>query len=95
MMILYLSGMPFKIDVVCTVTEPMNLRELNGIANVAWKVGHCPTIAALVFSPSGKALDHFLAALCAERAEMNMVAFNVFAEVIRFISHKKAFLLLV
>jgi hypothetical protein len=62
MMILYLSGMPFKIDVVCPVTEPMNLRELDGIANVAWKVGHCPTIAALVFSASGKALDHFLAA---------------------------------
>jgi len=58
--------MPFKVYVVCAVTEPMNFRELDGIADVAWIVGLDTTIAALVFSTSGKARDHFFAALCAE-----------------------------
>jgi hypothetical protein len=84
--------MTFEVYIVCTVPEPINLGQLDRVADVTREIGLNTTITALVFSAAGKALDHFFAALCTERAEMNMVAFNIFAEVFRLIRHKKSFL---
>ena len=81
--------MPFKVYVICTVTEPINFGQLDGIADVAWKVGLNTTMTAFIFSSSGKTRDHFLAALCAESAEMNMVTFIIFTLLCFFVCHVK------
>jgi hypothetical protein len=81
--------MPFEVYVICTVPEPINFGQLDRVADVAREVGLNTTMTALVFSAAGKTRDHFLAALCAERAEMNMVTFIIFTLLCFFVCHVK------
>jgi hypothetical protein len=81
--------MTFEVYIVCTVPEPINLGQLDRVADIAREIGLNTTMTALVFSAAGKALDHFFAALCAERAEMNMVAINIFTLLFFFVCHGK------
>jgi hypothetical protein len=73
--------MTFKVKIVSTITEPINFRQLDRVADIGWEIGLHTTLTAFVFRAFCKTRNHLLTAFFAERAKVNMMTFYVFAEV--------------